>query len=171
MATNITIQQLLEMPIGTKTGGGFIMTVKIAGKRVQVKDYWIQNVTLTDPTGDMLADIILHGNVPIVKGRELKIIVCVIQPISDGKKLLVHEWEKITCTADEYEAKKQVARPQQIGPDWEAIGRGKVKCVLSEACIGRGIPVLGDGSDGEYARECVAKLADWVMSPEDTYNA
>lgn len=167
----MTIQQLLELKLYEEASGGFVLTVKHTHKMTKMLGGWSHELTLTDDTGDILADMELYDNIPFVRRQEIKIILCEIQPTTEGKKLLVKKWEKVTCTADELPKREYRNPPPQTGPDWEAIARGKVKCRLAEACIGYGIPVLDNDSDGEHAREGVAKLADWVMSEKDIYNA
>ena len=169
----MTIQQLLDMPIGEKTGGGFLMTIKHTHKLDKytvekgvgtdwIPDYgYVHEVTLTDSTGDMLADMWMLKRNPLVRRREVKIIVCQIQPAAKGKKLLVHEWENITCTADELPQRDPLG---QNSPNWDAISRGKTKCRLTEAILSTGTDV------NSKWRKKIAKLADWVMSPEDKYD-
>ncbi len=164
----MTIKQLLEMPIGKKTGGGFVLTIKHTHKPREVNDGWLFEETMTDETGDIIADFFVEKYNPFVRGQEVKIIVCEIQSSSKGigKKLYVDQWEKITCTADELpENEDRIYRPQQTGPNWDAISRGKVKHGLVCAILSTGTDV------GPKWRKKIAKLADWVMSPEDKYDA
>jgi hypothetical protein len=110
----ITISQLLDMPIGERTGGGFPLTVKhthkidkYTGEKSEAEwtpsEGYVHEVTLTDGTGDILADMRTLKYNKLIRRNEVKIIVCEIQHSANatGKKLLVHEWDKVTCTADE----------------------------------------------------------------------
>ena len=164
----MTIQQLLDMPIGTKTGGGFALTIKHTHKPREIKGGWLFEETMTDETGDILADFFVEKYNPFVRGQEIKIIVCEIQSSTKGigKKLYVDQWEKVLYNLDDlsdYEAR--IPKPQQNGPDWEVINRGKVKHGLTCAYIQalRTQPTKAD-------RKSIAKLADWVMSEKDIYN-
>lgn len=162
----MTIQQLLELKLYEEASGGFMLTVKHTHKITKVQGGFTQELTLTDDTGDILADMVMETYSPFVRRQEIRIITCEIQPATEGKKLLVKKWEKITCTADELPiSEDRIYRPQQSGPDWEAIGRGKVKHGLICAFI-----QSGRGIDNQLLQD-VAKLADWVMSAKDIYDA
>ena len=97
----MTIKQLLEMPIGQRTGG-FLLTVKTAKKHWEVPNKEGQTVghkgqgrvlhqqaILTDETGEMIADIKIlspeHGNQcdAIKVGAIIRVIVCEIQTAYD----------------------------------------------------------------------------------------
>lgn len=99
----MTIKQLLDMPIGQKTGG-FLLTVKTAKKHWEVPNKDGQTVghkgqgrvlhqqaILTDETGDMIADIKIlspeHGNQcdTIKVGAIIRVIVCEIQTAYDKR--------------------------------------------------------------------------------------
>ncbi len=99
----MTITQLLEMPIGQKTGG-FLLTVKTAKKFWEVPNEQGQKVghkgqgrilhqqaILADETGEIIADIKIlspeHGNLcdAIKVGAIIRVIVCEIQ-IAYSKK-------------------------------------------------------------------------------------
>ena len=168
----MTIQQLLDMPIGEKTGGGFVLVAKKAGKTFGSASGLMQSITFTDASGDIAADVLLKGNSKIVRTEEIKIIVCKIQcTVGEGKKLYVDQWEKVTCTADELPERDPL---RQNGPNWDAISRGKVKCRLIEAAIKNGILALDplsttDKVHNTFVRAEIARNADWVMSPEDKY--
>ncbi len=176
-----TVKQLLDSPIGYKTGG-FVLQVAHTHKMrekygaAQGPERWVHEVTLTDGTDEIKADVLLVKKRKFCRLEEIKIIVCEIIPESSGgygKKLLVHEYEMITCTADELPDREY--RPTKSGPDWEAIGRGKVKCRLLEAAIKNGILALDplsntDKVHNEFVRAEIARNADWVMSPEDKYD-
>lgn len=99
----MTITQLLQMPIGQKTGG-FLLTVKTAKKFWEVPNAegqlvghkgerrtMHQQAILTDDTGEMIADIKIlspeHGNLchTIKVGAIIRIIVCEIQTAYDKR--------------------------------------------------------------------------------------
>ena len=158
----MTIQQLLEMKLYEEASGGFVLTVKHTHKITKVEGGYTHELTLTDDTGDILADMVMEVFSPFVRRQEIKIIDCEIQPSPKDKKLLVRKWELITCTADELPEREQ-RDPLRQNVNWEA--RGKSKCRLAEAfLIGfRKFPNIVE-------LEGLAKLADWVMSPEDKYD-
>ena len=156
----MTIKQLLNMPVGTRTGGGFVLTIKHTHKPREIKDGWLFEETMTDETGDILADFFVEKYIPLVRGQEIKIIVCEIQSSTTtmGKKLYVEQWERITCTADELPQRYPLQ--QSVDP----LGRSKVKCKLTEAYI------KYSGFPCGMERKQIISLADWVMSPEDKYD-
>ncbi len=160
----MTIKELLEMKLYEEASGGFMLTVKHTHKITKVTGGYTQELTLTDDTGDMKADMEMEAYSPFVRREEIRIILCEIQPSTENKKLFVKKWEKITRTADELpESENRIYKPQQNGPDWEAIGRGKVKHGLTCA-------ILATGTDiGPEWREKITKLADWIMSEKDIY--
>ncbi|KKN70080.1 hypothetical protein LCGC14_0434050 [marine sediment metagenome] len=156
----MTIQQLLDMKL-YEEANGFRLTVKHTHKITKVQGGYTQELTFTDDTGDILADMAMETYSPFVRRQEIIILDCEIQPSTKGKKLLVKKWEKVTCTADELPQRDPL---RQNGPDWEAIGRGKVKHGLLCAYIQARISKIDD----ELLRN-IAKLADWVMDPEDKW--
>ena len=155
----MTIQQLLDMKL-YEEANGFRLTVKHTRKITKVQGGWTQELTFTDDTGDILADMVMETYSPFVHRQEIIILDCEIQPTTEGKKLLVKKWEKITCTADELPERYPL---RQTGPNWEAIGRSKVKHGLTCAYIQVGRDI------DEASRRLIAKLADWVMSEKDIY--
>ncbi len=170
-----TIKQLLDAPVGYRTGG-FVYQVKHTHKMtehpVTAKNawHWTHTVTLTDGKDEIKADIVLEKNRKFCNGNDVKVIVCEIIAESEGgygKKLLVHEHKLITQTADEYEAEKRgiPQTPAKAIPNkWDIIGRGKVKhgllCAFMEGQ--QRFPKIAE-------LKVLAKLADWVMSKEDKY--
>ncbi len=164
----MTIQQLLDMKLYEEASGGFVLTVKHTHKATKVPGGWTHELTLTDDTGDILADMVMEVYTPFVRRQEIKIILCEIQPSTKGKKLLVKKWEKITCTADELPERDQRDPLRQNGPNLEA--RGKTKCRLACSSIEAEYATLDDSPEGKNARALVIKLADWVMSEKDIYN-
>ena len=157
----MTIKELLEMKLYEEASGGFVLTVKHTHKITKVSGGYTQELTLTDDTGDILADMEMEAYSPFVRRQEIRIILCEIQPSTKDKKLFVKKWELVTYTADELPQRDTL---RQNGPDWEAIGRGKVKCVLTCAYIQAGSPI------DDIRREWIEKIADWVMSEKDIWN-
>ncbi len=96
----MTVKQLLAMEIGTKTGGGFPLTIKTVKKRWQAShtNCWIHQIILTDLTGDILADVVCPNNIPFTRTSELLIVICWIQAAENGKKLFVEEWRQESIT-------------------------------------------------------------------------
>lgn len=138
-----TIKQLLAMPIGEKTGGGFILTVKKTKKAVQLPNkQYIHTVVLFDDTGEMLADFKDQGGKgaynPMIKGWQVKIIVAEIQAADatgrckedqTGKKLYVDQFSVVTSQSNE---------PGDDYPDWRVTVRGKIRHGLVCAYIRAG---------------------------------
>jgi hypothetical protein len=149
----MTIKQLLDMPIGDKVGG-FMLVVKHAKKMSPQGSGWSQEVTLTDSTGDMLADVWRDKYTKLVRNEELWITVCEVQSADTvtGKKLLVHEGHVVT--ASEPPINNQYA---QKPPNWDAISRGKVKHGLTCAYIQANTPIN---------KELIEELADWIVDNE-----
>jgi hypothetical protein len=96
----MTIAELLAMPIGGELrarGAGFMLIVKTVKKNWETPDKKkIQQVVLTDSTGDILADIDLaktgYGFDHINRGIQLRIISGQIQQAESGKKLFITEY-------------------------------------------------------------------------------
>ncbi len=118
------IKQLLDCPVGYKTGG-FSLTIKTIKKRWQVDESWIHQVLLTDITGDILTDIVCETNIPFQRTAELYIVVCEIQAAETGKKLVVHEWRQESMTEP----------PVWVANEPESVVRSKVRCRLVCAYI------------------------------------
>lgn len=134
----ITIKQLLEMKVGSKIGGGFVLTVKKTKKAVQLPNkHYIHTVVLFDSTSEMLADFKDPGGAgvynPMKKGNEYKIIVAEIQQAEPqaGKKLWVDQFSVVRGGSEPevgYE-------PGDDYPDWRVTVRGKIRHGLVCAMI------------------------------------
>ena len=74
----MNVKQLLEMPVGEKVGG-FDLAIKTAKKKWETKEGWMHQVTLMDKTGEILADVNIGKNIPLIAGRQIHITVCEIQ--------------------------------------------------------------------------------------------
>jgi hypothetical protein len=134
----ITIKQILEWPVGYKSGG-FVLTVK------KVKKFWelpqadgtlvghkgegriiIHQAVLTDGTGDLLCDLQTnspeHGNHnPLKVGQMIRIIVCEVQKAYEKKGTDPEPDKKLFIEQYEDYIKQEVRRGESPwGPDSEA---------------------------------------------------
>jgi Fe-S-cluster containining protein len=164
----MTIKQLLDMPIGDETSGTFVLQVAHTHKMTKLlPDGWQHDVTLTDGTDEIRACVVLKKNRKFCRLDEIRVKDCEIIAESDGgygKKLLVHEHERITYSADQLDEPRLIEQQNAPKNRWDAINRGKVKHGLLCACIESGTNIY------ELDLSHVAKLADWVMSPEDKWD-
>ena len=92
----MTIKQLLETPLGEEhRTGGFQLTVKTARKNRKIDGKTVQQVVLSDSSGEMPGDIFM----PNPKQRSylprttvINVVVCWLQPGELGPKLYVEQW-------------------------------------------------------------------------------
>lgn len=159
----MTIDQLLKMPVGEKTGG-FILTVKKTKKAVKLPSgQYIHTVILVDDTGEMLADFKDQGGKgaynPLVKGQEVRIVVSEIQhadptskeiALRSAKKLYVDQFTIATSTVAEFEAGEEY-------PDWRTTVRGKIRHGLVCSFIQAG---------KEIDKVEIKALEDYIMNGE-----
>ena len=138
-----TIEQLRKMPVGQRIGGGFVLTVKMTKKSVQLPNKkYVHTVVLCDETGEMVADFLGLGSyLPLKKGQQVKIIVAEIQelvlkPGNDGIKLYVDQYQTLTQTLDEYDAEIASYKNQ-----WEIEVRGKIRHGLVCSYIQAGVSI------------------------------
>lgn len=125
----MTVNQLLGMDIGSKTGG-FTLDIKTAKKKWQLADQtWVQQVLLTDATGDILADVKLGGYTPLSRDSLIHIIVCEIQPTDTGKKLFIDQWDIGGATSEP---------PSFAEDEYQKSIRGKIKHGLIAAYLQAG---------------------------------
>lgn len=120
----MNIEQVLAMPIGQQFGG-FDITIKTCKKKWQVKDKWVQQVIVSDESGDALADVNL-GKYIYLRGATLHIIVGMVQAGGDIKKKLL---------IDEFTIQTDTGEPSQDLSLFEKVARGKTKCRLTCAFI------------------------------------
>lgn len=144
----ITIKQILEWPVGYKSGG-FNLVVKTPKKTItDAKGQMFHNVCLMDDTGEILADVKLiknpipagwegkagHYN-PLIKRQIIHIITCEIQlSESDthlkigthGKKLLIHEY-KITSPEFSEDDYKYSSEMWELDEYQKKLARGKIR--------------------------------------------
>ena len=104
----MNIKQVLDMPVGQKFGG-FDVTIKTCKKRWQVKEKWVQQIVITDTSGDAIADVNVIRNSPLQRGSALHITVGIVQAGETGKKLYI----------DQFVFPDIVSEPTQIGYDFD----------------------------------------------------
>lgn len=141
----MTISQLLAMPIDSKIGGGFILTVKKTKKSIKLPSgQHVHTVVLFDKTGEILADfedIASEGYNPLQKNWQIAIIVAEIQAAdATGRQLVDQTGKKLYV--------RQYSLPSVTEPpdimnfsDSDKIVRGKIKTWLIAAKIQSGKPV------------------------------
>ncbi len=145
----MTIAQLLSMPVDTKVGG-FDVIVKTAKKKWQVGDKWIHQVLLMDETGEMLADVNIGINKPMIRGQKFRVIVSEIQAAEKGIKLYVDQFQIETIT----EPPDIMAFAEN---ECTKVVTGKIKTWLVAGCLQSGTPT------NEVDKAAINSLADWVM--------
>lgn len=151
-----TIQQLRNMPLGSKTGG-FVKTVKTAKKKWQVNGKWMHQVLLMDETGEMLADVNIGTYSPLIAGQEIRIVVCEVQAAeigpfaSDRTKLYVDQFAFTESPVTE------PADTMNFTGESPNIIRGKIKTWLAAASLQSG------KTPQEVDRAGIESLVDWVM--------
>ncbi len=148
----MTIAQLLKMPVGTRIGGGFVLTIKTARKKTQVKNNWIHTVTLFDETGEMEADVNIKTYAPLIRSQEIKIIVAEIQQTRDGIKLYVDQFAPVV----------EVAEPPMSGfeiqqADAAQVVRSKIKCLFLMGKFQSG------KSDAEVLKSSKSKILEEII--------
>lgn len=152
------ISDILKMPIGNKLGGGFVLTVKKTKKAVKLPNgQYIHTVVLFDSTGEMLADFKDPGGKgaynPMIKGREVRIIVAEIQQAETNTKLYVDQFSLVLGGSE-----PEVGyAPGEDYPDWRTTVRGKIRHGLVCAFIKAGKKV--DKAE-------IKALEDYIMNGE-----
>lgn len=153
----MTIDQLLKMPVGEKTGG-FVLTIKKTKKAVQLPNkQYIHTVVLFDETGEMLADFKDQGGKgaynPMIKGQEVKIIVSEIQQAETGIKLYIDQFALATGNSEP----DLGYAPGEDYPDWRTTVRGKIRHGLTCSYIKSG---------KEPDKDTVKKWTEFIMTGE-----
>ncbi len=122
----MTVKQLLEMPVGYKTGG-FDLTIKTAKKKWQVGKKWMHQIVLMDETGEIWADVNIGKNIPLIARTQIHITFCEIQDSEHHnnpcKKLYV----------DQFTQPAQIGEPPmnfEYGDSVKTI-RSKIKCLAT----------------------------------------
>jgi len=93
----MTITQLLEMPVDKEKSkcGGFQLTVKTSRKNRKVDGRTVQQVVLSDSSGEIPGDIFMPNPKQcsyLPRTTVINVIVCWLQPGENGPKLYVDEW-------------------------------------------------------------------------------
>ena len=159
----MTIKQLLEMPIGQKTGGFELTVKKYPSKMVEVGKKKIQPVMFIDETGEMLGDVLNAKFGAIHKGYSVHITVGIIQNGEKGKKLYVEQWWLPTMSMAEYEAKQYDFKQEiQYGEPLHIV-KSKVKMHVVCALLNREkAPTANDSKMEEYINAWV----DFIVTGE-----
>ncbi len=149
----MTIQQLLAMPIGERIGG-FSFTVKKTKGYIQLPDNsYVFTVVLVDETGEMLADFVSKDYLPLIKGREIHIIVSEIQAVDSTGRAKIDQVGKKLFVEQYFTVVSGLAEPDEWKPDLSGEGeivRSKVRCLL----------VCADKSAGKIPDK--ADILDWT---------
>lgn len=145
----MNIEQILNMPVGQKFGG-FDVVIKTAKKRWELDGAWMQQIIITDETGDALADVNIKKNIPLRRGSSLYIIVGEVQQgvtevgSVSQKKIYI----------DQFTLPSQIGEPAIEYNMTDKITRSKIKCWLVAATLQAGNCVDKQIIDG---------LVDYVM--------
>ena len=150
----MTIEQLLKMPIGEKTGGFELTVKKFPSKIVEVGKKKLQPVTFIDETGEMPGEVLSAKYGAIQKGYKIHITVGIIQNGENGKKLYVEQWWLPTMSVAEYEASKYDF--QQDMKYGEPINVVRGKCKMHVICA-----ILSTGND--YEKDFVNRTVDFIL--------
>jgi len=141
----MTIVTLLDMPIGQRIGGGFVLTVKKTKKSVQLPSKrYIHTVVLFDNTGEMLADFkdpTVAGYSPLIKGQQVHIIVAEIQAAATSQSKVEQTGKKLFV--DQYDIIRDIGDPDYFQgidnmSDQEAMVKGKIRHGITCAYIHAG---------------------------------
>ncbi|KKL83870.1 hypothetical protein LCGC14_1970430 [marine sediment metagenome] len=138
-----TVKDLLAMPIGTKTGGGFPLTIRTVKKKWEVNGTWYQRALLVDETDEILATVKIRANRPLTRGSVIKIIVAIMKDTMMSKKgedysvplLFVDQFDIPTMTADEAFGPNE-SQYYNCEPPW--IVRGKIETWIVSAYVQAG---------------------------------
>ena len=174
----MVIKQLLEMPIGYRTGG-FVLTVKTAKKRWQVTNLahhekgavWMQQAVVTDETGDMLVDVKTnsteHGNhAPLQVGQLIRVIICEIQTAYDAKGINPEPNKKLYI--DQYEdffIRHTPDKDSPWGPEDEAFEWAEARRREIEGKIRHGLScaiIRHYGLEGGPNQNTKSQINEWV---------
>jgi len=163
----MNIEQLKQMPVGTKTGGGFKLAVKTIKKAWQIKDIWFQQIVLMDETGEILADVKLGKNCNNLRGKignEIKAVVCEIQDSEymgkPCKKLYIDQWDYDVFRGDPADMLDPIVKDYEIVKDAEI--RSKIRCWLVAAAIQNGATI----QPTENSKNWINAWVDYVMTGE-----
>lgn len=101
----MTITQLLKMPVDKEKSkcGGFQLTIKTARSNRKVDGRTVQQVCLSDSSGEMPGDIFMPNPKQcsyLPRATVINVIICWLQPGEDGPKLYVEQWYLPKCDAE-----------------------------------------------------------------------
>lgn len=146
----MTIKELLDAEIGT-VFTDFDVTIKTCKKMWQQEDEkWVQQIVISDNTGDALADVMLYKYAPLIRNTTLHVIYLVVQPgvpeagDKTDKKLFIKR--SVTPT--------DIGEPElgSISDVTDQIVRSKIRCHLVSADRQAKFQVYKDKID-EYKAE------------------
>lgn len=182
----MNIKQLLEMPVGQRTGG-FLLTVKHAKKAWEITKLghkepgriWHQSAIFTDETGDMIGQVKIqspeHGNhKPLAVGMIIRVIVGEIQRAYDSQGPAPEPDKKLYV--DQYsEYIEQQPMKAAWGPDveeaiaWQEVRReevkGKCRTLLICAMAQSGHPQsCGFNPKSEEDKDYVRKTVEFMVT-------
>ncbi len=118
----MTIAEILKLDVNKAVLGTFV--VKTVKKSWEDTDGWMNQVVLSDNTGDMLADFHINVYQPIQRGAQIELVLAMTQHGTDGLRLYVETWEQ---------AGEPISEPPLQGE--ARIVSGKIKTHLAGAFI------------------------------------
>ena len=160
----ITVEQLLKMPVGEKVGG-FELTVKTDKKKWQVGQNWIHQVTLTDTTGDILADVNLGPKyAPLQRSSSIRVIIGIIQAAEISNEKIKRTGIKLFV--DQYTVPITIGEPPETmnfsnGEPIKVV-RGKIKCWLTAAKVQQNGATIEE-VDGFVHHPLLKEIIDSIM--------
>ena len=153
--------------------GGIQVVVKTARSTIKHDKKLLQQVVLSDLSGDIPADISLPSNTPLTKNQRINIVVSWLQPGEKGPKLYVDQWFPVRVDT---EGNEIIINGQQSFPaygyddkeEWEArrdAAKVEEERVIRSKCrYGVVCAILQSGND--YDKEYVNKTVDFIMTGE-----
>ena len=122
------VEQILIQPIGQRFNAG-TLTIKTCKKTWQVDEVWYHQVIFMDDTGEIPADVKIGKYLPLKRGQQVSLIVCVVREAEYLSKpckiLFVEQHSRPSMMMEEYEN-----RQDDILEDYTQIVRSKIKCLL-----------------------------------------
>ena len=131
----MSIKQVLEMPIGSKFGG-FDVVIKTCKKKWMVKDKWVQQVILSDDSGDILAEVNTTKKYSLNRNLVLHITVGIVQ--AGVPEVGKEGFKKIYI--DQFTS-PAISEPELDYSMGDKITRSKIKCWLVSAKLQANQPV------------------------------
>ncbi len=150
----MTIADILKLDVNESVLGTFV--VKTVKKSWEDTDGWMNQVVLSDNTGDMLADFHINVYQPIQRGAQIELVQAMTQHGTDGLRLYVETWKQAGDPISEppegsYLANFKMAQKEIAN---------KIRCRYGEVFL------LKYGKDGvlEYLQgEELAKIVEELM--------